>query len=69
MEFNIEMGANGYIRKPFDAEELFLAVEKCLNAEWLSAYKIKGEAIASPLFRTCFTIARLSGNFNFLCGF
>ncbi|MFN6015324.1 MAG: PleD family two-component system response regulator [Flavobacteriales bacterium] len=32
-EAGYTMGANGYIRKPFDAEELFLAVEKCLNAE------------------------------------
>lgn len=30
-EAGYAMGTNGYIRKPFDAEELFIAVEKCLN--------------------------------------
>lgn len=32
-EAGYAMGANGYIRKPFDADELFIAVEKCLNVE------------------------------------
>ena len=32
-EAGYAMGANGYIRKPFDAVDLFAVVEKCLNAE------------------------------------
>lgn len=27
----IDMGANGYIRKPFEEQELFDAIERCLN--------------------------------------
>lgn len=30
VEKGLEMGAKGYIRKPFEAEELFETVERCL---------------------------------------
>ncbi len=31
VEAGIKMGAKGYIRKPFEADELFATIEKCLN--------------------------------------
>ena len=33
VEAGLGMGANGYIRKPFETKELFDTIERCINGE------------------------------------
>jgi len=37
VEKGLKVGANGYITKPFDADELFENIERCLKANQVSA--------------------------------
>jgi len=38
IEYGLSMGANGYIRKPFEPKELFSTIERCLGGESISPY-------------------------------